>query len=41
MPAGEFAEALETLRDTVFGNVIGAPFAPQASSVDELRNKLP
>ena len=41
VPAGEFAEALETLRDTVFGNVIGAPFAPLASSVDELKNKRP
>lgn len=41
VPAGEFAEALETLRGTVFGNVIGAPFAPQAASVAELRNKRP
>lgn len=41
VPSAEMAEALETLRNTVFGNVIGAPFAPAESTVAEIRQRRP
>ncbi len=41
VPSVEMAEALETLRNTVFGNVIGAPFAPAESTVAELTQRRP
>lgn len=41
VPSEEMAEALETLRNTVFGNVIGAPFAPGEATVAELRKRRP
>ena len=41
VPSEDMAEALETLRNTVFGNVIGAPFAPGEATVAELRKRRP
>ena len=41
VPSEDMAEALETLRNTVFGNVIGAPFAPGDATVAELRERRP
>ena len=40
-PQAEFAENLEALRDTVFANVLGAPFAQEGRTVENLRSRRP
>lgn len=40
-PTADFAARLEALRDTVFANVLEAPFSEQHRSVENLRAKRP
>jgi hypothetical protein len=40
-PQGEFAENLEALRQTTFSKVLGAPFAQEDRTVENLRNRNP
>lgn len=41
VPTADFATQLEELRDTVFANVLEAPFSQQHRSVENLRTKRP
>lgn len=40
-PQAEFAEHLEALRNTIFANVLGAPFTQQERTVENLRGRRP
>lgn len=40
-PSGEFAQRLEALRNTVFANVLGAPFSNESRTVETLRQRQP
>jgi len=40
-PDDQFAQRLEALRETTFANVLGAPFAQDGRTVENLRNRRP